>query len=572
VLAASDANALDSWLRANGFVLPEDKGGVVREYIDRHWYFVAVRIDLTQLQGFELASSPSKSAAANQQVLQEKLAQGELHPLLIRFESPRCVFPLKISSLNASPSEVQVYVLSPQPLIEKAMFRKKLSEHRQWRLDHEVRRRETLEHLRSRSAGMNPGDAGPAVSRRPPLMEPDSRLDLASYVDDEALLPYGLVTKRELPACSRQMPALRKGDWWLTRQTWKFQPREMQDLVFDPAVPVLASQLPDEEGYFVAANLVRLGTKAAPALLAALQSTNPAVRVHAASVMEQMFEQPSAPGKGTPSEDDTTPEPDEYSRLQFQPAYRPVVGLLPAMFKDAEPGVRRYAAFAALNAWNPAYLAPILALLQDSSEEVCFAAAACLNQRQAECRRHSELLLHLLQEGSPQVQAAVIRVLAPLNAAVSREELLKLFKVPRMDVAGFAFRQLRESGISDEEALPLLQNSAFGPRLMGLAVLRRNGTAQSVEFALPLLQDSEPMVQARACRLLQDLTGQAFPADQPGQWTQWWNDNRATFTPKPVPQSPAGRRSLRRPGDAAGGLESRPAPVLPPGGVPPPTP
>jgi hypothetical protein len=86
------------------------------------------------------------------------------------------------------------------------------------------------------------------------------------------------------------------------------------------------------------------------------------------------------------------------------------------------------------------------------------------------------------------------------------------------------------------------------------------------------LQDSEPMVQARALRMLQDLTGQAFPVDQPGQWTQWWNDNRATFTPKPVPPSPAGRRSLRLPGGAAGGLESKPAPMLPPGGVPPPTP
>ncbi len=37
-----------------------------------------------------------------------------------------------------------------------------------------------------------------------------------------------------------------------------------------------------------------------------------------------------------------------------------------------------------------------------------------------------------------------------------------------------------------------------------------------------------------AAQTLQALTGQNFPADQPGQWDQWWTNHQpSTNTPAP---------------------------------------
>ena len=81
-------------------------------YVKQHWYFVAVKVNLARSLGL----FPTH----------QKLASGELHPLQISFASDRCVYPLKISSVNGQPSEVQVYVLSPEPLLERTMLEKKL--------------------------------------------------------------------------------------------------------------------------------------------------------------------------------------------------------------------------------------------------------------------------------------------------------------------------------------------------------------------------------------------------------------------------------------------------------------
>ena len=85
-------------------------------YVKQQWYFVAVKINLGQ--GLSGNSFRDKL----------KLASGELHPLQISFASDHCVYPLKISSVNGQPSEVQVYVLSPEPLLERTMLEKKLPE------------------------------------------------------------------------------------------------------------------------------------------------------------------------------------------------------------------------------------------------------------------------------------------------------------------------------------------------------------------------------------------------------------------------------------------------------------
>ena len=109
VLSTKDASALEDWLATNHFYFPTNKTDVLDSYVKQHWYFIAVKVNLGQ----GLLGTISDKL---------KLASGELHPLQISFASDRCVYPLKISSVNGQPSEVQVYVLSPEPLLEKAML------------------------------------------------------------------------------------------------------------------------------------------------------------------------------------------------------------------------------------------------------------------------------------------------------------------------------------------------------------------------------------------------------------------------------------------------------------------
>ena len=113
VLATKDSGALASWLETNRFYFPTNKTDMLDYYVRQQWYFIAVKISLGPTRA-------KSSATANQ------LASGELNPLQISFASDRCIFPLKISSVNGKPSEIQLYVLSPEPLVEKAMLDKKL--------------------------------------------------------------------------------------------------------------------------------------------------------------------------------------------------------------------------------------------------------------------------------------------------------------------------------------------------------------------------------------------------------------------------------------------------------------
>ena len=127
VLSTKDSSALAKWLDANHFYFPTNKTDVLDTYVKQHWYFVAARINLVKGEGFTLLSPRQfENQVSAKHSTGLKLASGELNPLQISFASDHCVFPLKISSVNGQPSEVQVYVLSPEPLLETTMLEKKL--------------------------------------------------------------------------------------------------------------------------------------------------------------------------------------------------------------------------------------------------------------------------------------------------------------------------------------------------------------------------------------------------------------------------------------------------------------
>jgi hypothetical protein len=121
VLSARDSGSLARWLQAHDYSLPEGKSQIVDDYVRRGWYFIAAKIELNKGIGFKAVSNAAArdptAATKARKSIQSRLSSGELHPLLISFDTPTCVFPLKISAVGGKPSEVSLYLLSNEPLL-----------------------------------------------------------------------------------------------------------------------------------------------------------------------------------------------------------------------------------------------------------------------------------------------------------------------------------------------------------------------------------------------------------------------------------------------------------------------
>lgn len=491
VLSTKDAGALEKWLDSNHFYIPTNATGVMDDYVKRQWYFVAVKINLGKLL-------PGSFTTAR------KLASGELHPLQISFASDRCVFPLKISSVNGQPSEVQVYVLAPEPLIEKNMFERKQQEVARLNVERESK----LEQLRRNMQALHFRMLEAALV---PSMDASNQLNSTPGVSPWEVMRYGTVTEKELPQCSKVIPRLKGKMWWLTKQTWMFQPAEMRDLEFQPAIPALADKLDEPEGYFAAANLVPLGSNAVPVLLTALDGTNLTARLNAASVLDRL--------------DDPR-----------------VIRQLDKLLKNSQPEVREQAIQATMYHWDPKLIEPLIGLLHDPYREIRSAAASSLDRHHDVLSAYIPVFQQMLKDPAPATRVSGMKMLCQLGVPIPREALLQFFKLPDREAIGLVLAQLQRRNnqgipgffyedlvISNSEAVPLLQNTDPLARMIGIRVLYQNAEKQSVELALPLLRDPEKLVQLRAAATLRALTGQHFTDEQPDQWEKWWNENKAHF-------------------------------------------
>lgn len=90
-LTATDPDALRKWLESNGFKLPDGLSTEVKPYVDQHWEYVAVRL-VPRDQGATL--------------------RGTLDPLLIRFDSDRLVYPMRLSRMARSAQSLGLYILA----------------------------------------------------------------------------------------------------------------------------------------------------------------------------------------------------------------------------------------------------------------------------------------------------------------------------------------------------------------------------------------------------------------------------------------------------------------------------
>jgi len=513
VLSTKDAGALENWLEANHFYFPTNKTDMLDAYVKQQWYFVAVKVNLGQ-GVWGLISS------------EFKLASGELHPLQISFASDRCVFPLKISSVNGQPSEVQVYVLSPEPLLEKAMLEKKLPEIYGNDMARAKESAERMEQMQMRQREMQMRILG---GNRPvnPLLSAEAQKMIEKrsetpMANPDDLPPYAKVTKADLPETSKWISRLADKSWWLTKQTWTFKPEKMRDLEFEPALSVFTDLLGTKYGYFAVEGLARFQTDAVPAILAAVQSTNPVVRVNTVSIFNRHYGSISDP------------------RLTEAAV---------TWLKDSEPEVRMAGieTLADYLNWNPKNAEPLVAMMRDEDARVRHAAFFTLPRFRGDLERFAPDFREMLKDKDPGIQSAGLQILQRFDMVIPREDLLRFFNSSDPETVSWAFTQMvrQDEKISADEAMVLLQNSQPLARQLGLRALDRNPEKQSVELALPLLRDPDEIVRLKATQTLRALTGQQFTEDQADEWAKWWTKNKTNFVVRSHPEEsralPGGR-------------------------------
>ena len=538
VLSTKDSGALENWLAANHFYFPTNKTNALDAYVKQQWYFVAAKIRVGKSDRFHLATESPKGSEARESSYSTrlKLVSGELHPLQISFASDRCVYPLKVSSINDRPTEVQLYVLSPQPLLEKAMFEKKQAEVVRSEMERWPRLEQSKRNLEALRLGIWEAAWFPSAVT-------NNHLDFPPEVAWWDLLPYGKVMEKELPQCSKSLLRLKGKTWWLTKQTWTFQPAEMRDLEFQAAVPVLTKKLNSKEGYFAAANLASLGTEGATALLSALHETNTTAQLNAASVLERI--------------DDPR-----------------LVGQLDTLLTDPQPEIRAHAILVATGHWNSKFSEKLIGLLCDPYREIRREADFALAGHPDDLSRYLPVFERMFADTNLNARVSGMKMLWRLRKPIPREQLLQFFKLSDLEAISLVLAQLRNennsgiphfinygAGISDTEAVPLLQNPEPLARLIGLRVLYEKAETQSVELALPLLKDPEPLVRMRAAATLRAFSGLHFTEDQADQWQAWWTANKTNFVVELHPEELRPQR--RGTNDLQQYLTNRPPAIVP---------
>jgi Uncharacterized protein conserved in bacteria (DUF2330) len=466
ILSANDSGALKKWLDDNHFVLPPDPSGVIDSYIQRHWDFIAVKINL------------DKSLFHSDSTTSKELASGELNPLQISFATDHCIFPLRISSLNGKPSEVQLYVLASDPLLCQAQYEKDLV----------IAHSNNLVFIDQFKQRMQESDQRLTKMREerglPPLIRADddypypSRAITPQATPDE-LIQFTQAGAKDLPDCTDKIPRLAGKPWWIAKKTWTFHPADMQDLDFGPAIPVFAEMLSSQYGYIAAANLAAIGPDAVPILITMLNNSSPIARANAADTLGRFSNDPR------------------------------VKAAAPAWFTNSEPQAK-VLAIEAIGGYpgsnpGPDFIKELIPLLTNEDREVRSDAASAV--RNCPNAKDYALVFHqMLTDTNMMVRMTGLRVIQFAGLPIDRSELVPFLSVPNTYAIGTATAYFRDShgqyDMSNDQVKLLLQNPHPLGRMIGLRVLAQHGDAESLALAKPFLKDPDVRVRRIAERIL----------------------------------------------------------------------
>lgn len=112
VLEAGSARALQRWMDDHGFRYPDGMGGVVQEYVDIRWYFVAVK---TQVGSKDQVNPRPGMRQADARLPKGSSFDGHVQAMGFRFRTDEFVVPMRLSTFNPGETRNVVYVLTDSP-------------------------------------------------------------------------------------------------------------------------------------------------------------------------------------------------------------------------------------------------------------------------------------------------------------------------------------------------------------------------------------------------------------------------------------------------------------------------
>ena len=103
ILSARQSDGLETWLRENGYRLPDGAADVLSGYIKQRMRFFVARVNLEE---------------------QARLGYSYLRPLQVAYESPKFLLPIRLGTVNADgPQELFVYALTRRGRVETTNYR-----------------------------------------------------------------------------------------------------------------------------------------------------------------------------------------------------------------------------------------------------------------------------------------------------------------------------------------------------------------------------------------------------------------------------------------------------------------
>jgi hypothetical protein len=103
ILSATEAQALEGWLKRNGYRIPEKAAPVLATYIKQEMYFFVAKVTVEE---------------------QRRRGITYLRPIQVAFESPRFVLPIRLGMANAQgPQEMFVFTLTRKGRVEATNYR-----------------------------------------------------------------------------------------------------------------------------------------------------------------------------------------------------------------------------------------------------------------------------------------------------------------------------------------------------------------------------------------------------------------------------------------------------------------
>ncbi len=104
VISSPTSMALIEWLAKNDYDFPEEAQNIVEFYTQKNWYFVAIRVNVS-----------------NQLAKNNSTYQAGLPAIKMTFKTEKPVFPLRISELtSAEKNEIEIYVVNKHRMISES--------------------------------------------------------------------------------------------------------------------------------------------------------------------------------------------------------------------------------------------------------------------------------------------------------------------------------------------------------------------------------------------------------------------------------------------------------------------